>query len=112
MLHIWVIDGTTFGEIAATAPLWFVVAVFNRFLSNIRMKREECARTERVLTAIVGFKDEFGDTSLTEKIEENSPIGMALAAINRNPAERMKTGTDGLWGVVQAFASRKTPSGT
>ena len=106
-MHVYVIDGSWFNHAAATLPLWFCVAVINRSFNDRRMVRGECAHAERVITAVIGFKNEFGEDTLNQPITADSPIGKVLAAIERNPAKRMKVGTDGLWGVIQAFADRK-----
>lgn len=108
-------DGSFFGHTAAIAamlPLWVCVAMINRSWNDRRMVRQECAHAARVMTAIVGFKHEFGEeTKLGESVQPDSPIGKVLAAIERNPAGRMKVGTDGLWGVLLARADRKDTKG-
>lgn len=106
-LHASVIDGNVLSHAAATLPLWLCVAMIARSFNDRRMVRKECAHVERIITAVVGFKDEFGEETLDGEIKENSPIGKVLVAIERNPAERMKTGTDGIWGMVQGLAGKK-----
>ena len=101
-------SGNGFDNVALTLPLLLVIAMLGRTINDRRMVRQECAHTKRLVTAIIGFKREFGDeAALNDTIVENSPISKVLAAIERNPAERMKVGTDGLWGVLQAFADKR-----
>lgn len=108
-MHLWVLkDDNWYVHAGSTLPLWFLVAMINRSFNDRRMVRGECSHTERIITAVIGFKHEFGENTLNQEIKANTPIGKLLAAIERNPAERMKVGTDGLWGAMQAFAERKS----
>lgn len=67
------------------------------------MVRHECAHAARFVTGVMGLKHEFGDwAQLNQPVAENTPIAKVIEALERNPAELIKTGTDGLMGVLQA----------
>ena len=107
-LHMSSMDfGDGLAHVAGTVPLWLIVALIARSLHDRRMVRQECIRTARVITSVIGFKDEFGENALTENIQENTPLAKMLEAIERNPAQRMKAGADGVTGVLNALFTRK-----
>ena len=99
----WGEDPSLFDRMAISLPLLLVLAIINRSLNDGRMVRHECAHAARFVTGVMGFKHEFGDQAqLDQPFNENTPIAKVIEALERNPAGRIKTGTDGLMGVLQA----------